>query len=322
MTWDPIPWFVENTAASEETMRLIVEAAVCGGEGIVGPTDLRVTALDVPADAVQVGVGAVIAKRRAAAGGGSQSYAARMPTVEQVDIEPAGADGPRSDLVIVRVEDPYGGEVWPEPEDPEVGPYVYTRVISDVPPGTTRIQDIEPSSTAITLARIDLPTSATTVTAAMVTDLREMARPRTQTARRYVYGAWSTPDDLGPITTEWEAFPLGAIWSEKVPEWATHATVHALVTGLLHPDTIEARGELRLTLGEAHGPGMPYAAVQAGRLAVQAGNRFLLDPEDRGEVVNLILEGIGTDTFTGVLRADTATVVSVEVTYEQAPVSA
>jgi hypothetical protein len=67
---------------------------------------------------------------------------------------------------------------------------------------------------------------------------------------------------------------------------------------------------------------MPYAAAQAGRLAAQAGNRFLINPEDRGEVLNLTIEGIGKSGSSGVLRADTSTVLSVEVTYEQAPVSA
>ncbi|MFD7763552.1 hypothetical protein ACFV4D_28135, partial [Streptomyces microflavus] len=73
MTWDGIPWFVEGTAASEETLRLIVEAAAGGGEGIVAPADLRVSALDVPGAGVQVATGAMIARRRGM--GGSQSYA-------------------------------------------------------------------------------------------------------------------------------------------------------------------------------------------------------------------------------------------------------
>lgn len=322
MTWDGIPWFVEGTAASEETLRLIVEAAACGGEGIVGPADLLVTALPAPADAVQVAPGAMIAKRRASMGGGSQSYAARMPTLEQVDIAPTGTDGGRSDLIIARVEDPFGGETWPAPEDPTIGPYVFTRVISDVPPGTTSILDVDPDSTAITLARVDLPVATSTITAAMVTDLRQMARPRSQTSRRYLPGAWSTPDDVGPVTDVWEVFPLGATWSEKVPAWATHADVHVLLTGLLHPDTVEARGQVRVSLGEQHGVGMPYDASQAARLAVQAGHHFLIDPADRGKVLDIDVEGIGTTGFTGVLRADAYTVLSLEVTYSQEPVSA
>ncbi|MFF4543602.1 hypothetical protein ACFY1J_05055 [Streptomyces sp. NPDC001406] len=323
MTWDGIPWFVENTAASEETLRLIVEAAACGGEGVISPADLLVTALDAPAGAVQVAPGAMVAKRRMAAGGGNQSYAARMPTSEQVDIEPTAVDGGRTDLIIARVEDPYGGETWPAPVDPQAGPYVFTRVISDVPPGTTSILDIDPDSTAVTLARVDVPAGTTNITAAMVTDLRQMARPRSQTSRRYLPGAWSTPDDVGPITDAWEMFPLGATWTEKVPEWATHVSVHVSITGLLHPDTTEARGQLRVSFGDTqHGVGMPFGAVQAGRLAVQAGGKFLLDPADRGQMRDIDIEGTGAAGFTGVLRADAYTVLSLEVTYSQEPVRA
>ncbi|MFF4276114.1 hypothetical protein [Streptomyces sp. NPDC001536] len=321
MAWDGVPWFVEGTVASEETVRLLVEAALCGGEGVIAPADLLVTALDSPGAAVQVAAGAMAAKRRATGGGGNQSYAARMPTPEQVDIEPTGADGPRSDLVIVRIEDPYGGETWPEPEDPTIGPYVYTRVITDVPTGTTSIHDIDPTSAAITLARVDLPASTSAVTAAMVKDLRQIARPRTQSARRYLYGAWTTPDDVGAITDAWEVFPLGATWAESVPEWATHVSVHVHLTGLLHPDTVEARGQLRVSLGEQHGVGMPYTAAAAGRVSVQTGHKFTLDPADRGEVLTLTVEGTGTSGVTGVLRADAYTVLSVDVNYVQEPVS-
>ncbi|MGW0757184.1 hypothetical protein ACWD1Y_11950 [Streptomyces sp. NPDC002814] len=322
MAWDGIPWFVEGTAASEETLRLVVEAAACGGEGIISPADLLVTALDAPALAVQVAPGAMVAKRRASTGGGNQSYAARMPTTEQVDIEPTSADGPRSDLIVARVEDPYGGESWPAPEDPTVGPYVYTRVIPDVPPGTTSILDIDPDSTAITLARVDVPVSTSIITAGMVTDLRQMARPRTQTSRRYLPGAWSTPDDLGPITDTWEGFPLGATWTEKAPEWATHVSVHVLITGLLHPDATEALGQLRVSFGEQQGASMPYGITQAGRIALQVGHKFLLDPIDRGQIRDIDVEGIGTSGVTGVLRADAYTVLSLEVTYSQEPVRA
>lgn len=323
MTWDGVPWFVEGTAASQETLRLIADVAASGGEGVVGPADLLVTALGAPAGAVQVGPGAMVVKRRAAAGGGGQSYAARMPTVEQVDIGPTAVDGPRSDLIIARVEDPFGGESWPMPEDPEVGPYVFTRVIPDVPVGTRSILDIDPDSTAVTLARVDIPAGTTNITAGMVTDLRQLVRPRSQTSRRYLPGAWSTPDDVGPVTDAWEGFPLGATWTERVPEWATHVAVHVVLTGLLHPDNIEARGQLRVSFADTqHGVGMPFAVVQAGRVSVQAGHKFTLDPADRGQILDIDVEGIGTAGFTGVLRADAFTVLSLDVTYSQEPVSA
>ncbi|MFJ2225526.1 hypothetical protein ACIOFY_36490 [Streptomyces anulatus] len=318
MAWDGIPWFIENTAASEETLRLIVEAAAGGGEGIVGPTDLRVSALDLPAAGVLVGTGAMIARRRAA--GGSQSYAARMETPDPVDIEPTGADGPRSDLIVARVEDPYGGEVWPEPVDPAVGPYVFTRVIPDVPPGTTSIRDIDPDSTAVTLARIDLPASTSAVTAARIVDLRQMARPRTESRRVYLSSAWSTVDELGPVTDIWEEFPLGARWSHTVPEWATHVGVHTQITGLRHPNTTLARGELRVYCGDEKGPGMQHLAEAAGRVVLQTGHTFLVPPESRGQAVTVGVEGKGSVGATGVIQADTATVVAVDIVYSQAPV--
>ncbi|MGA5454857.1 hypothetical protein ACPCVO_50780 [Streptomyces umbrinus] len=321
MGWDGIPWFVENTAASEETLRLIAEVAASGGEGIVGRADLVVSALEAPADGVQVGPGAMVAKRHSTAGGGNQAYAARMPTGEQVGIEPTSADGGRSDLVIARVEDPYGGETWPAPEDPEIGPYVFTRVIPDVPAGTTSILDVDPDSTAVTLARIDLPAGTSAITSGMVKDLRQIARPRTQSGRRYLAGAWTSPDDVGAIKDEWEAFPLGATWTEKVPEWATHVSVHVHLTGLLHPDAVEARGQLRVSFNDQHGVGMPYGVTQAGRVSVQAGHKFLLAPEDRGQMGDIDIEGIGTVGVNGVLRADAYTVLSLDVAYSQEPVS-
>lgn len=323
MAWDSIPWFVEGTATGEETLRLIASAAVCGGEGIVSPADLLVSALDAPASAVQVAPGAMIAQRRAAAGGGSQAYAARMPTSESVDIEPTSADGPRSDLIIARVEDPFGGETWPEPEDPTVGPYVFTRVISDVPAGTTSILDVADDYTAITLARVDMPASTSAITAGMVTDLRQLARPQTHTFRKYLAGPWTTPDDVGAITDGWDGFPLGATWTEKIPAWATHATVHVIITNLLHPNATEARGQLRVSLGDQHGMGMPFGVAQAGRVSAQAGHTFALDPAaDRGQMRDITVEGIGAAPFTGVLQADAQSVLGIEVTYSQAPVSA
>ncbi|MCD9904640.1 hypothetical protein LUR56_40210 [Streptomyces sp. MT29] len=245
-----------------------------------------------------------------------------MPTVDSVDIEPTGADGPRSDLIIARVEDPYGGETWPEPEDPEVGPYVFTRVIPDVPIGTTSIRDIEPDSTAITLARIDLPASTSSVTAARIVDLRQMARPRSESRRLYLYSAWATPDDLGLITDAWEDFPLGARWTQAVPEWATHVSVHAQLTGVRHPNTTVARGELRAFCGEQKGPGMPYLAEAAERIGLQAGGTFLLPAEDRGQSVDVGVEGMGAEEATGVLQADAGTVLAVDIVYSQAPVVA
>ncbi|MEV8344541.1 hypothetical protein [Streptomyces niveus] len=319
MAWDGVPWFVEGTSASEETLRLIADAAVAGGEGVIGPADLVVTALELPGSAVQVGTGAMIARYRT--GGGGQAYAARMPTVELVDVEPTGADGPRTDLVIARIEDPYGGEGWPEPEDPSAGPYVFTRILTDVPAGTTSVHQVDDALTAVTLARIDVPAGTSTITQGMITDLRDLARPRSQTISGYLYGVWETPDEVGPLV-EWEEFPLGARWTHRAPEWATHATLDVQVTGLRHADAVPARGKLRVTAGEHLGAAAPYAAEAAGRVSAMARHVFTLDVGERGELVDVTMQGIGTEGIAGVLQADANTALHYTLTFHQAPVSA
>ncbi|WP_030777675.1 hypothetical protein [Streptomyces sp. NRRL S-920] len=319
--WDGIPWFVEGTATSEETLRLVVAAAAGGGEGIVAPPDLVVTALEVPGSAVQVSTGAMIAARPRS-GAGGEAYAARLPIADLADIEPTSADGPRSDLVIARIEDPYGGETWPLPEDPAVGPYVHTRVISDVPPGTTSLQDVDAASTAVTLARIDVPASTSVITQGMITDLRHLARPRSHTVRRYLHSVWPNPDDVGLLTDTWEDFPLGARWQEPAPPWATHVTVHAHLTGVLHADATEASVRLRVIVGEQVGGSFPLVSQHAGRHAAVCGHTFALPPADRGAVLPIAVQGIGTEGMSGVLRADNGTVLATEITYSQAPVVA
>ncbi|MFJ4880073.1 hypothetical protein ACIP93_33365 [Streptomyces sp. NPDC088745] len=321
MVWDGIPWFVEGTQASEETVRLLAEVAASGGEGIVGPADLQVRALAMPGPAVTVGAGAMVARRRAS-GPGRQSYAARNPTLDQVEIAPTGVDGPRSDLVIARIEDPYGGEVWPAPADPAIGPYVWTRVISSVPPGTRSIADIDPGSTAITLARVDLPAKTSAVTAAMITDLRQMAQPRIRTERAYLHSAWPTPDDLGLLPDVWEEFPLGARWEIGVPDWATHVNVHASMTGLLHPNSAEARGLIRVTHGAQLGTGLPFRINSPARVTLLSGHNFVVPPAERGTRAAVSVQATTAAGTTGLLQADTGTALSLEVTYSQAPVGA
>lgn len=94
-----------------------------------------------------------------------------------VAIAATGSAGGRSDLIVAQVEDPnMAGEPWQTPTNPAVGPYIFTRVIPNVPAGTTSLRPLGYSGrSAIVLARVDLPASTGTVTASMITDLRELA---------------------------------------------------------------------------------------------------------------------------------------------------
>lgn len=234
--WDSVPWFVGGGAQhSPEVARLLAYAATSGAEGIVTPSDLKVTPLDVPGGAIRVMPGAALVLNRSA-GGSQQTYVARLPQAEQVAIAPTGSSGPRTDMIVAQIEDPFlPGEPWQEPADPTVGPYVFTRVIPNVPADATRIQDVPgyAGRSAIPLARIKLPASTGTVTAAMITDLRKVAQPREQSEVRamnvlgnekYTINS-TTAAPAGGQTWPAQAEDIGI--EINIPEWATVVKVIA-----------------------------------------------------------------------------------------------
>ncbi len=230
MPLDSVPWFVGGGAVhSPEVARVLAYAATNGNEGIVTSSDLRVTATGTPSSQVQISVGAGIVLNRAV-GGSLQSYIARMPTSATVGVSATSSSGPRRDLVVLQVEDPYmSGEPWQDPADPTVGPYVFIRVIPNVPAGTTDIHDVSGYSgrSAITLARIDIPASTATITNSMITDLRTMANPRETTVEYTDFG--TSTATLNSITGT--LFPPYTP-SVPVPTWATYARITLTIAQL------------------------------------------------------------------------------------------
>lgn len=258
---DPVPWLVGGGAQhSPEVARLLAFAATGGAEGVVNVSDLKVMPLSVPGTAVEALPGAALVRNRGA-GGDSQTYVARNVTATQVEIVATGSSGGRSDLIVVQVEDPnVAGEPWQSPPDPAVGPYVFVRVIPNVPAGTTRLQDVPgyEGRSAVTLARVDLPASTGTVTAEMITDLRKVAVPRI-VQRMFVY---DPPNDRHMVagSTDWQPWPLvgdgqGRFGQVDVPEWATRARVLVSYTGMAARRN--SWGSLRMLMGDS-----PQVSVQ------------------------------------------------------------
>lgn len=246
---DPVPWFVGGGAQhSPEVARLLAFAATGGAEGVVNVSDLKVVPLSVPGTAVEALPGAALVRNRGA-GGDSQTYVARNVTATQVEIAATGSSGGRSDLVVVQVEDPnVAGEPWQPPADPAAGPYVFVRVIPNVPAGTTRLQDVPgyEGRSAVTLARVDLPASTGTVTAAMIKDLRRLARPRREQVLRVV-----TPPSNRKVqvNTNWHNWPTTAneFLNVDVPEWATQMQVQTIISGIGARNN--TYGDLRTMIG-------------------------------------------------------------------------
>lgn len=270
MTWDGVPWAVGGGALnSPEAGRMLTYMAAGGLQGVIQSGDLAVKALDVPGTQVRVLAGACVILNKAL-GGASQAYACRNLSEDLVSVAATSGSGARSDLVIARVENnTVSGEPWPVPPSVEDGPYVYTRVISNVPSTTKSVKELNLGYSAITLARIDIPISTGAITQAMIKDLRTVINPITG-AQGPVGGGGDNDGDGGPVVvtpggggndgdnntgdpvtntqTSYIDWPFNASWDIVVPLWATHADI-VITISQVQVRQGSLSGFLRLILG-------------------------------------------------------------------------
>lgn len=179
-------------------------------------------------------------------------YVVRRDSISFVDVDPTGSSAGRSDLVIWEILDPYAqGSIHQEPADPVNGPYDIITIEPGVPSSTRSFAELGFSGrTAYALARIDIPASTATITAGMVTNLRNMADP--------IDGQDPGPDGDATITipsdeaidssaTSFIAWPPSAEWTVTIPERATKAKLTLSASGVLER-VGDFVGDIRLTL--------------------------------------------------------------------------
>lgn len=327
MAWDSVPWMIGGGALhSPEVARVLAFAAFNGNEGCIGGTDLRVEALPTPGAQVTVRPGAcsIISRSQSSP---YQAYAGRLPSQDSVPIATTGGTA-RSDLVIARVEDPFApGEPWGNPADATVGPYIFTRVIPNVPKTTTSVAQLGKGYTGLALARIDLPANANAVTQGMIADLRFLANPRRQ-RQLYNYNgtqAANPHDNLtasSPTGKQWPA--AGGAFSVDVPAWATQAFV--IVSWGQVQSNGNATGNLWFTLGTSVGEAIKYDNVnQAGsvRQTYTASDVLPIPAAMRGTAQTLKLMGsrdnVAGQTFSTYLQTDYAVSLTVDVEFRDGP---
>lgn len=246
MTMNGVPWAVGGGAIVDEGVaRMIPHFMFAGQEGVMNSADCLVKQLSVPGGSVRVSPGAFMIKAR---GSGQlyESYLNRITADETIAISPTGGSS-RSDLVILRIEDPHVvGEPWSDPPDVTAGPYCFVRVVPGVPSSLTKLSTLGNNWSAIALARIDIPAATGTITTAMIKDLRSLVNPVTGPQPPPIiiyiedddcpdnsptiwadaktgtgtYGSGSAVLAPTPINvyTYWPSF---ADWVVPVPKWAT-----------------------------------------------------------------------------------------------------
>lgn len=243
MALDRVPWFIggkdeqQGPAHSAEVARLQSFVGSDGFEGIITPSDFRVLPLTVPAGKVRVMPGACSIRQRYG-GLARQSYMARGGTQTEVSINPTGSGGGRTDLLVVRILDPQYEGTWPA--DVNDFDYVRFEVIEGVPAGTRLFSELGLNYPALALARIDLPANTGTVTAAHITDVRQIMRLSTWPDSKYFALDTGDEDRLDTtVAAGGEVWPNSAVlaWDPGVwvPEWATRMKIRMIWSGINFP---------------------------------------------------------------------------------------
>lgn len=232
----PRPILTNGATHSAQQFRMLVRDLANGAEGITQGDDLKVTQRATPGGGVLVGDGSAVVRGRANTFQGS--YAACNIGAVDVPIAATGGSG-RSDMVILRIEDPeYEGSL-----DPETDQIAYFDVISNVSSAATAIPD---SRTGIPLARIDIPASTSTITDAMVIDLRKVANPR-KSRTVVTQSPASISTGIGS-STSYSYFSTAAGWSIAIPDWASKAIIK-LDASPLRYDLGNFYGQISATFG-------------------------------------------------------------------------
>lgn len=307
MALDSVPWFIGGGAEhSPEIARLVAYAATGGAEGITSALDMVVRQTVTPSSSVTVGVGSATLLNKYA-GGSQQSYMVRNASSTSLTVSATGSGGGRSDLVILRIDDPqYGGQA---PSNVKDGPYCRLAIIQGVSSTLTAISTVYP---CIALARVDLPANTAVVTQAMIVQLRRVARPR-RTRDLYNTQPTTTTDftstsvDIAPQSNRTLA----------VPEWATQMKVIGTVAGARCINAAAVGG----VYANFDGANLANAAVDMDantRGTWVTSDTWPITAAQRGTNITLRMKGNRT-AGTGTFRIDQYTTVLWDVEFLEVP---
>jgi len=262
MTFENAAYAIDGATISAALARRALYAEARDG-GIVKSGDLKVSELAVPGVGLLIspGVGLVLNDYQ---DDPNEVYVVSNPgshTITALEM-PAANPSAKHYIVAVVVGDPdfsQAGHPWMGSDDPPLGAestFQYVRpTIIEVAAGATTISGSYP---ALPLARLDIPADTTTITDAMITDLRHLASPRqSQEIFTSPNNTWTNASPVriasGSVYADWGAVQFSP--TVKVPSWATRAIVVASVNGVRLADTsANVSGAVRTQLGTVVGP--------------------------------------------------------------------
>lgn len=271
MTFNFAPWAIDGARTTAGLARLSAYASGGGRSGVIRPLDLRVKALSVPGNGLQIMAGGATILNHYLSDP-DEAYVVSNPATHTVLASSMPSAKPASSyyLVCVVVGDPEfnqtGHPYMPSgPIDPALAAdFEYVRVVI-VPcdANTTRFEDLGYNYPAYALARLEVPANTTTITNAMIVDLRQLSKPRTEST--LLLGRQTTQRVVDVNTSP------GSIWINltpaylpfvSIPSWATRMQILTHVSGLGNQGA--AVGELRTAHGTSVGPVETYDMDDVG----------------------------------------------------------
>ena len=306
----PQPILTNGATHSAQQFRMLVRDLARGAEGVTEGDDLKVTQRVTPGAGVLVGDGSGVIQGRVNAFQGH--YAACNIGAVDVPISATGASA-RSDMIILRVEDPaYEGSL-----NPAIDQITYFQVISNVSSSATAIPD---GRTGIPLARIDIPASTSTITDAMITDLRKVANPRRErTLLTQSPTALST--DIGGTSGTFTNFSTAAGWSVAIPSWATKAVL-SLAVGQIRYNTAAYFGAIRATFGSSlttQSVALDDNQTSTRRGTIVFGDTLTIPASYRGTTQTLRYQATGYSPNAGKVGVDASTTLVADIEFLEAP---
>jgi hypothetical protein len=225
MTFQTAAYAVDGNSESGNFLRLMLQSATNGAQGVIGATDCQVLpTTPTPTAGIVITSGAALVAGAETPFQGSY-FGYNVGNDTTLSIAATGGSA-RSDMIVVRAEDPtWSGSPWGGSPAAQI---LFPRVISGVSSSAT----VPPGGiSAIPLARIDVPASTSAITAAMIHDLRQVSNPQRIMSMLAVAGSGSNSWGITTTAIQW---PTGASWTVPIPSWATQMVVMWAVNELTY----------------------------------------------------------------------------------------
>lgn len=318
MAFDDPPYVVDKSDHSARLFRRQFQQSVGDGSGVSRPGDLKVSALNVPGNGFRVAPGGGVAQSRDTTLSSRESYGpVNNAEIVVTDVPGTGSGDGRRDLVILEITDPAMQSVsYPAPTDPDYtgawlrgSTFAKITVIPGVFSAVTSLDQITSGPyrnvTGVTLAAINWPASTSTISAAMIQDLRKVHRPAIVPGR---VGSTTPPTEQNLTSDTFARWISTATWTLPIPDGATYVDLRFDVLNAIHMQA-DVYGTIGLFVDGVLAASGPYAADWTGaqtRQSVFAWGKYKLPAGTAGRSVVFDLRAF-RNTATGYLRADAQT---------------